>query len=142
MGGGRRGHLGPPNPFGTAPLPSVPLPEAEKVKNVGLEEAREKRGDGWRGGGLQTLLWVLCPLPPNPGGLGVSLCPPPIYTVSLNSPTSTSRVRSGREMGNWKGSYGVPQSQILGLVGGGAVTCGIFIIREPWEDEIEVRRGV
>lgn len=44
-------------------------------------------------------------------------------------------------MGNWKGSYGVPQSQILGL-GGGAVTCGIFIIREPWEDEIEVRRGV
>lgn len=46
-------------------------------------------------------------------------------------------------MGNWKGSYGVPQSQILGLGGGrgGAVTCGIFIIREPWEDEIEVRRG-
>lgn len=32
-------------------------------------------------GGLQNLLWVLCPLPPDPGGLGGSLCSSPIHAV-------------------------------------------------------------
>lgn len=52
------------------------------MKNVGLEEAREKRGDGWRGGGAADPAMGAVPPPTQSwGSWGISVPPSHLYSV-------------------------------------------------------------
>ena len=111
------------------------------MKNVGLEEAREK-GE-MRGGAAEPAMGAVPPPTRSWGSRGVSVLLS--YLCSVPQLTHINIVgkiwKRNRKLIGRGAAVCAPFPHFGALGGGGNVTYGIVAIGGPWEDKIEVRMG-